>query len=72
MAVWGPGAASAAATRPDEADTAGRPARPPHRWWDIVLVPVLSFALLIVLIAGAMLALRRAGIALPGDAAAFV
>jgi len=72
VAVWGPRAVHATAAQPGDAAEGGMPARPPHRWWDIVLVPVLSFALLIVLIAGAMLALRRAGIALPGDTAAFV
>lgn len=68
MAVWGPGAAPAMTVPAAGTEPARRPVRPPHRWWDIVVVPVLAVGLTIVVIAGGILFAEWAGLAPPGEA----
>jgi len=67
MAVWGPGASPRTAAPLIDAEPADRSAKPPHRWWDIVVLPVFASVLLVALAVGGIALALQFGFGPPGD-----
>lgn len=72
MAVWGPEAAPRAAAPFIDGEPVDRPQKPPHRWWDIVVVPVFATVLLAALAIGGVVLALLFGFGPTGDPAADV